>query len=209
MLFFKLMSLLTGMIFGVMICSLLWADAENRNSTLPKKAICYLMSAGFMGCAFLCIARYPETGIETEYLLNFTGLVFLAIYAIQDMIEMAVYTFLLNLGVFGLALVKGIICFAESGFTEFVSFLALSAAVYASLKILSKAFPKCMGSGDYDILFVIYILCGEGTIQAVFISSVIGLCVFVGSLLFKEKKATDRIPLAPILYLGTALYLFC
>lgn len=197
------------MVFGVTICSLLWSDAASRKCVVRRRSICNLISAGFMGCAFLCIARYPEFGNEAEHLLVFTGLVFLALYAIQDMIEMAVYTFLLNLGVFGLALIKSMICLVVLGFREFAEFIALSAAVYASLKIISKAFPNCMGSGDYDILFVIYILCGEGTIQAVFISSVIGLIVFGGVILFKGRNLTDKIPLAPILYLGTALYLLC
>lgn len=207
-LIFGIMSFCVGVIYGVMLCSLIWTDAENRkNSSKKRKWLCYTISGIFMGCAFLSTALYLENCHNIETLVVFMGLVFLATYAIQDMIELAVYEFLLNLGVCGMVFMKTMIYVFDLDFSGLLSFFAMSAAMYVALKVISKGFPKLMGEGDYDILFIVFLLCGEnGLVQVMFISSLIGAVSIAGMLLFGKANMKDKVPLAPILYLGTLMY---
>ena len=197
--------LITGILLGILLCNLLWNNSEEQHI---KKELCYLLSGIFMGCAFLCAAQYVGNDLSLNNLVILTGLIFLAVYAIQDMIENAVYAFLLNVGVIGIVLLKSTVYIFECGVTEWFSFFVLSAVVYLSLKVISRQFHSKIGEGDYDILFMIYIVCGNyGTVQVLFISSVAGLMFYGVKLLLKKARLTDKIPLAPILYIGTLAYL--
>lgn len=197
-------SLITGIFLGLLLCNLLWNSSEEQHI---KKEFCYLVSGIFMGCAFLCAARYVGNDLSLNSLVILMGLVFLAVYAIQDMIENAVYVFLLNLGVVGIVLLKSAVYIFECGVTEWFSFFILSAIVYLSLKVISRQFHSKIGEGDYDILFMIYIVCGNyGTVQVLFISSVAGLVIYGVKLLLKQARLTDKIPLAPMLYIGMLVY---
>lgn len=197
-------SLIAGIFLGLLLCNLLWNSSEEQHI---KKELCYLISGIFMGCAFLCTAQYVGNDLSLNSLVILMGLVFLAMYAIQDMIENAVYAFLLNLGVVGIVLLKSAVYIFECGVTEWFSFFILSAIVYLSLKVISRQFHSKIGEGDYDILFVIYIVCGNyGTVQVLFISSVAGLVIYGIKLLLKQARLTDKIPLAPILYIGMLVY---
>ena len=123
------------------------------------------------------------------------------------MIENAVYVFLLNLCVVGIVLLKSAVYIFECGVTEWFSLFILSAIVYLFLKVISRQFHSKIGEGDYDILFMIYIVCGNyGTVQVLFISSVAGLMIYGIKLLLKQARLTDKIPLAPILYIGMLVY---
>ena len=128
-------SLITGIFLGLLLCNLLWNSSEEQHI---KKEFCYLVSGIFMGCAFLCAARYVGNDLSLNSLVILMGLVFLAVYAIQDMIENAVYVFLLNLGVVGIVLLKSAVYIFECGVTEWFSFFILSAIVYLSLKVVYR-----------------------------------------------------------------------
>lgn len=208
MIVLEIASFIVGSFFGILLCNLIWEDVQIRNSLSEKKKALYsLVSSLYMGCAFLCASHFAQTYPGLESLVLLAGLIFLAAYAIQDMIELAVYEFLLNVGVIGIVLLKSIIYIFDCEFTQLFSFLILSAAVYVGLKAVARVFPKAVGCGDYDILFLIYALCGnQGMVQVLFASSFIGLLIYVPTLLLKHVKKNEKIPLAPILYLGTLAY---
>lgn len=208
MIFLEAASFVVGSLFGIVLCNLLWEDVQIRNSLSEKKtALYYLVSSLYMGCAFLCASRYAQANSGLESLVLLAGLIFLAVYAIQDMIELAVYEFLLNMGAIGVVVLKSATYLFDCEFTQLFSFLILSASVYVGLKAIARVFPKTMGCGDYDILFLIYALCGnQGMIQVLYASSFIGLLIYVPKLLLRRAKKDEKIPLAPILYLGTLAY---
>lgn len=208
MIILEIASFIVGSFFGILLCSLIWEDAQIRNSLSERKiALYYLVSSLYMGCAFLCASHCARISSGLESLVLLAGLIFLAAYAIQDMIELAVYEFLLNIGAVGIVLLKSIVYIFDCEFTQLFSFLILSAAVYVGLKAVARVFPKAIGCGDYDILFLIYALCGDqGMVQVLFASSFIGILIYVPKLLLKRVKKSEKIPLAPILYLGTLAY---
>lgn len=210
MIIFKVSCLVVGFIFGILLCNLMWEDAKINCSLSKSKIVSYYVISGlFMGCAFICASHYVDTFPSCENLVILGGLVFLAAYAIQDMLQMAVYAFLLNVGSIGIVMLRMMVYACEGKFIEMFSFLILSGAVYVGLKIIARIFPKAIGCGDYDILFVIYALCGnQGMVQVLFASSCIGLSIYIPKLLLKRVKKSEKIPLAPILYLGTLAYLW-
>jgi len=210
MIILKVSSLVVGFIFGILLCNLMWEDAEMKYSPSKNKIVSYYVISGlFMGCAFICASHYVDIFLYIESLAILGGLVFLAVYAIQDMLQMAVYAFLLNVGSIGIVMLRIMVYVCEGEFVEMFSFLVLSGAVYVGLKIIARIFPNSIGCGDYDILFVIYALCGnQGMVQVLFASSCIGLLIYVPMLLLKRVKKSEKIPLAPILYLGTLAYLW-
>lgn len=208
MMVLEIASFVIGTFFGMFLYNFLREDAENRvNLSRRQKVIQCLLSGIFMGCAFLCASRNAQAYICVDSIIILAGLVFLAIFAIQDMIELAVYAFLLKTGEIGVMLLKSMAYIFSCSFAELFSFLFFSAVVYGILKAAERWLPYAVGGGDYEILFIIYILCGGfGTIQVLFAASLIGLVVYVPQLLLKRVSKTDRIPLAPILYLGTLVY---
>lgn len=208
MIIFEVASFIVGLVFGILLCNLIWEDVQIRNSLSEKKiALYYLVSGMYMGSAFLCASQCAQTDPGVESLVILAGLIFLTAYAIQDMIELAVYEFLLNIGAIGIVFLKSTVYLFDCGFAELFSFLIISAAVYVGLKAVARAFPNAIGCGDYDILFVIYALCGnQGMIQVLFASSLIGILIYVPRLLLRRVKKNKKIPLAPILYLGTLAY---
>ena len=210
MIILKLVGGIVGFVFGITLCNLIWEDSETEPCVSNKKInLYYLISGIFMGCAFLCASHNFEAGYCMDSMVMLGGLVFLAAYAIQDMLQLAVYAFLLNVGVIGMLLLRCTVFIFDGEFTKMFSFLILSGAVYVGLKIIARIFPKAIGCGDYDILFVIYALCGnQGMVQVLFASSCIGLLIYVPMLLLKRVKKSEKIPLTPILYLGTLAYLW-
>lgn len=131
----------------------------------------------------------------------------MALYAIQDMLEMAVFTAFLHLGMLEIFLLRIFGYLSQYEFSELCIFILSSIAVYVILKTVVKQRSNIMGEGDYDILFIIYMLCGySGIMQALFLSSVIGLIIYTPQLLVKKLKKQSKIPIAPILYLGTLAY---
>ncbi len=197
-----------GFVFGIILCNLIREDSESKYSVSSRKInLYYIISGIFMGCAFLCASHNFETGHCMDSMVMLGGLIFLAAFAIQDLLQLAVYAFLLNVGVIGMLLLRCTLFIFDGEFTKMFSFLILSGTVYVGLKIIAWVFPKFMGAGDYDILFLIFVLCGaEGTIQVLFASSLAGLLICIPFLLSKHVKKGEKIPLAPFLYLGTLAY---
>lgn len=210
MIILEISFLIVGFIFGILLCNLIWEDAEMKYSPSNSKVkLYYAISGLFMGCAFLCASHNFEAGHCMDGMVMLGGLVFLAAFAIQDMLQLAVYAFLLNVGVIGMVLLRSTVFIFDGEFIKMFSFLILSGTVYVGLKIIARVFPKLMGVGDYDILFLIFVLCGiEGTVQVLFASSLAGLLICIPLLLSKRVKKGEKIPLAPFLYLGTLAYLW-
>lgn len=203
----KIIFFMLGAALGILLCWLL--NAEEINPTKRQRRFHFAASGIYMGSAFLCASCYMPSGcyIDIEVIPVFAGLIFLALYAIQDMQEMAVYAAFLHLGILEVALLKIFEYLVAYDFSALCMFILSSLAVYVILKMLVKQQPNIMGEGDYDILFIIYMLCGySGIVQAVFLSSVVGLVIYAPLLLLKRLKKHRKIPLAPILYLGTLAY---
>ena len=181
MIILKVSSLVVGFIFGILLCNLMWEDAEMKYSPSKNKMVSYYVISGlFMGCAFICASHYVD-----------------------------IFLYIESLGSIGIVMLRIMVYVCEGEFVEMFSFLVLSGAVYVGLKIIARIFPNSIGCGDYDILFVIYALCGnQGMVQVLFASSCIGLLIYVPMLLLKRVKKSEKIPLAPILYLGTLAYLW-
>ena len=200
--------IIVSFVFGILLCNLILEDVRAEDS-LSRTRICfyYTVSAMFMGCAFLCASLHFQAESCMEGMAVLSGLIFLAVFAIQDMLQKAVYAFLLNVGTVGIVMLRCMIYVLDGEFTNVFSFLILSGIVYAGLKGIAKVFPKFMGCGDYDILFVMFVLCGaNGVVQALFASSVAGLVICVPQLLAKRINKNEKVPLAPFLYLGTLAY---
>lgn len=201
----KIIFFMLGAALGILLCWLL--NAEDINPTKRQRRFHFAASGIYMGSALLCASCYTPSGCYIEIITVFAGLIFLALYAIQDMQEMAVYAAFLHLGILEVALLRIFGYLIGYEFSALCIFILSSIAVYVILKMLVKQRPNIMGEGDYDILFIVYMLCGySGIVQAVFLSSVIGLVIYAPQLLLKKLKKHRKIPLAPILYLGTLAY---
>lgn len=201
----KIIFFLLGAALGILLCWLL--NTEEINPTKRQRRFHFAASGIYMGSAFLCASCYMSSECYIEVITVFAGLIFLALYAIQDMQEMAVYAAFLHLGILEIFLLRIFGYLVQYEHSELCIFILSTLAVHAILKLLVKQQPNIMGSGDYDILFIIYMLCGySGIVQALFLSSVIGLVIYAPLLLLKRLKKHRKIPLAPILYLGTLAY---
>lgn len=201
----KIIFFMLGAALGILLCWLL--NTEEINPTKRQRRFHFAASGIYMGSAFLCASCYMSSECYIEVITVFAGLIFLALYAIQDMQEMAVYAAFLHLGILEVALLKIFEYLVAYDFSALCMFILSSLAVYVILKMLVKQQPNIMGEGDYDILFIIYMLCGySGIVQALFLSSVIGIVVYMPQLLTKRLDKQQKIPLAPILYLGTLAY---
>ena len=208
MIFLTIACIVVGGIIGILLYKLIREDIGEEYSLSKKKEyFLYTISGLFMGCAFLCASLYLKTECCIEAIVVLGGLIFLASFAIQDMLQLAVYAFLLNVGVAGMFVLRSLVFIFEGEFFYLFSFLIISGILYVGMKIVARYVPELIGCGDYDILFLIILLCGmNGFIQVIFISSLIGLIIYVPKLAFKRMKKEDKIPLAPILYLGTLAY---
>ena len=208
MIIISLCCIIIGFVFGIILCNLIWEDVETKHSLSKRGQLLYYMVSGlFMGCAFLCASHLLEADYCMDSMVILGGLVFLAVFAIQDMLQKAVYAFLLNIGSLGMIVLRCTVYIFDCEYINMFSFLFLSGAVYVGLKTVAKVFPRLMGNGDYDILFVIFLLCGsEGFVQVLFASSIAGLVICVPLLLAKHLKKEEKVPLAPFFYLGTLAY---
>lgn len=202
---FKFLIFTVGVLLGILLCSFM--RKESRGESKQQRLFHYAASCVYMGGAFLCASRYMLSAHYTEAVVVLAGLLFLAIYAIQDMLEMAVYAVLLYLGVFTVVFLKSLGYVIRFEFSALFILLISSLTVFVVLKVSAKLWPNIVGCGDYDILFVIYVLCGNtGFLQTLFLSSVTGLVIYIPKLLQGKLNKTDKIPLAPILCLGTLIY---
>ena len=69
-------------------------------------------------------------------------------------------------------------------------------------------FRDKIGSGDFDILIIIFILGGiSGLILSVTIASVIGCVIYLPSICLKKRDRKEPLPFIPFLLMGTMGYL--
>ncbi len=205
MVLLRIIFFVVGAALGTLLCRLV--REENANPTKRQHQFHLAASGIYMGSAFVCASRYIPSGCYIETVIVFAGLMFLTLYAIQDMQEMAVYAAFLHIGILEILLLRIFGYLVQHERSELCIFILSTIAVYAILKLLVKLRPNIMGEGDYDILFIVYMLCGySGITQALFLSSVIGLIVYAPQMVTKRSDRQKKIPLAPILYLGTLAY---
>ena len=203
-----MLMMLVGVLVGVLFCQLVMANAaEKREISQREKRLQYAASGVFMGCAFFCASHRLCQGDIYGGLFVLFGLMLLAMYAIQDRIEFAVYSFLLCGGNIGLVLLKALAFVFEKEWMQLLVFIPVTVGIYLILKYVGNKIERWMGVGDSEILFAIYLLCGpEGILQAIFLSAFIGLLMYMPLVVTKKMKLCEQIPLAPVLYLGALLY---
>ncbi len=207
MIILHLLLLTAGFVSGVFMCDLMDNGAEKGGKCDCSEFLKRLISGLYLGCAYLCIPRYFSFNFGAEVLAIFFAMFFLATFAIQDMLEHAVYSWILTLGIVGVLVIRMFTISFDYGFYEACWFLLTSGAMFVALRAIKKAFPNFMGEGDYDILYVIFLLAGtEGFVQILFASSVVGLIIYLPALISKRLDIKGYIPYAPILYLGSVIY---
>jgi len=168
----------------------------------------HLISELMMGAAFLVSSICFE-----KYQINFGILVsislfFIAVAAIEDYKEQMVYSFILNGGIIITTCVK---CgyYIYAGF--YINAINLLGSVFI-LKLLamltSLIFKDKIGSGDFDVLIVMFVIGGiSGVILSVTVASVIGCLIYLPPIFLKKRNKKDPLPFIPLLLLGTMCFL--
>ncbi len=207
MIIFALLVFAVGVLSGIFTCDLMYEKAEAGNKCGYSKFQNGLISGLYMGCAYLCVPRYFSFCIDTEVLVIFCAMFILSIAAIQDMLEHEVYSVVLNCGIIGVIGVRTFLILIDDGLYELITFFIIAGAVYLYLFIVRKTFPKFMGEGDYDVIYIIYLLAGDdGFGYILFASCVLGLVIYLPAILSKKISLKDDIPYVPVLYMGTLVY---
>ena len=74
--------------------------------------------------------------------------------------------------------------------------------------LASLIFQNKIGSGDFDVLIIIYIIGGlSGLLISVTAASLIGCLVYLPSIILKKRDKKDPLPFIPLLLLGTMCFL--
>lgn len=168
----------------------------------------HLVSELMMGATFLvgsfCFARY---GVLYGVFIS-TSLFSIAVAAIEDYKEQMVYSFILTGGIilttcvrFGYLLYFG--CYIDAINLIGSVFILKLLALLASLIFVNK-----IGSGDFDILIIIYIIGGvSGILISVISASVIGCLIYLPPIVLKKRDKKEPLPFIPLLLLGTMCFL--
>lgn len=162
-----------------------------------------MMGATFLVCSF-CFARY---GVLYGVFIS-TALLGIAVAAIEDYKEQMVYSFILTGGIilttcvgFGYLLYFG--CYIDAINLIGSVFILKLLALLASLIFVNK-----IGSGDFDILIIIYIIGGvSGILISVISASVIGCLIYLPPIVLKKRDKKEPLPFIPLLLLGTMCFL--
>ena len=168
----------------------------------------HLISELMMGAAFLVSSLCFEWYGIVYGLLASAVLFSMAVAAIEDYKEQMVYTFILTGGIILATCVK---CgyYIYAGF--YVDAMKILGGVFI-LKLLailaSLIFQDKIGSGDFDVLIIIYIIGGlSGLLISVTAASLIGCLVYLPSIVLKKRDKKDPLPFIPLLLMGTMCFL--
>lgn len=168
----------------------------------------HLVSELMMGAAFLVSSLCFEWYGIVYGLLASAVLFSMAVAAIEDYKEQMVYNFILTGGIILATCVK---CgyYIYAGFCVDAMKILGDVFIVKFLAILaSLIFQDKIGSGDFDVLIIIYIIGGlSGLLVSVTAASIIGCLVYLPSILLKKRDKKEPLPFIPLLLLGTMCFL--
>ena len=168
----------------------------------------HLVSELMMGAAFLVSSLCFEWYGVVYGILTSAVLFSMAVAAIEDYKEQMVYSFILAGGIILATCVK-------LGYYVYVGFYIDALDLIGSVVILkllamlaSFIFYDKIGSGDFDVLIIIYIIGGiSGLLVSVTAASIIGCLVYLPSILLKKRDKKEPLPFIPLLLMGTMCFL--
>jgi len=168
----------------------------------------HLISELMMGAAILVSSLCFEWYGVVYGLISSAVLFSMAVAAIEDYKEQMVYNFILTGGIILATCVK---CgyYIYAGF--YIDAMNILGGVFI-LKLLailaSLIFQDKIGSGDFDVLIIIYIIGGlSGLLISVTAASLIGCLVYLPAIILKKRDKKDPLPFIPLLLLGTMCFL--
>ena len=168
----------------------------------------HLISELMMGAAFtvssLCFSLYG-----TFYGVLASAVLFcMAVAAIEDYREQMVYGFILNGGIILALIIKAGFYLTMGCYITAIDIIG-SVFILKLLTLLAAyIFRDKIGSGDFDILIIIFILGGiSGLILSVTIASVIGCVIYLPFICLKKRDRKEPLPFIPFLLMGTMGYL--
>ena len=113
------------------------------------------------------------------------------------------YSWILSAGVVLAYLVKLCICIKFAQINEAVIITA-SVMIIKGLFYPFKSLRNKIGEGDFDILIIMYILCGlYNTVLSVVIACVLGIAIYLPQIITKKRDKNEPLPLVPFLLAGT------
>ncbi len=164
----------------------------------------HLFSELLMGGTFVCVSLCYNNYEMFSAAIVITGLIFMSVCAIEDMVEKKIYTFLLYGGILVTDIIKIIMVSMEKGDFAAFDYMVSVAAVKISLWMISKLSNAEIGAGDFDIIILMYIICGGmGCMYSVFYASFIGCIIYLPLILLKKFDRRTPIPFVPLLLIGT------
>lgn len=164
----------------------------------------HIMSELFMGGAFLCSSLVIYSYGIWYGTLCFVSLFFIAVAAIEDFKEQMVYSCILSAGIVSAYLAKLCVCIKFAQVNEAVIITVSVIMIKGLVIILSRVLRNKIGEGDFDILIIMYILCGVyNTVLSVVIACVLGIEVYLPHIIMKKRDKNEPLPLVPFLLAGT------
>ncbi len=169
-----------------------------------KIELSHFMSELLMGGAFLCSSFMTSINGIWYGITCFLTLFFMALAAIEDYKEQAVYSWILNASIIVAYILKtmGYIIFMnyQSAAVLLVSVLLLKGTAI----VLAKVLKERLGAGDFDILITMYILCGiYGAVLSVTIACILGCLIYLPQIMMKKRDKYESLPFIPLLFAGT------
>ena len=168
----------------------------------------HLVSELMMGATFLvCSFCFTRCGVLYGVFIS-VALFSIAVAAIEDYKEQMVYSFILTGGIILTTCVRfGYLlyfrCYIDAINLIGSAFILKVLSLLASLMFVNK-----IGSGDFDILIIIYIIGGvSGILISVISASVIGCLIYLPPIILKKRDKKEPLPFIPLLLLGTMCFL--
>lgn len=165
----------------------------------------HIFSELCMGAAFLAAPYLISKFGYTEGPIYAYGIIFLSIFAIEDIKWQAIHSWLLNLGVISSAMVRAYLIYSENGVRDAVLFLIIISGLKLVFSVLGKYITK-LGAGDLDIFLVIYSICGlyRGLIS-ITLAAVLGCLIYLPQIFTGRMDRKKTVPFAPLLFAGTVI----
>ena len=132
----------------------------------------------------------------------------MAVAAIEDYKEQMVYSIILNGGIIVTMLTKCGYYVYLGEYSSALDVIAFVSVLKLVMKVGSIVFKDKLGSGDWDIFLIIFVL-GEaqGLILSVTFASVFGCLIYFPQIILKKRGPKDPFPFIPLLLMGTLGYL--
>lgn len=173
-----------------------------------KISLSHFVSEIMMGLSFLCtFICWEKYGCEVGILVLF-GLSFMAVAAIQDIIERMIYSVILYGGIITAAITRLLQLYLTGNYAAFIRFLATVFILKMIFLVVAELSGGKIGNGDFDLLVIMYCLCGGyGAFCSLTIACVIGCLIYIPLIIAKKANRNTHIPFAPLLLMGTISYM--